>query len=93
MHAIRKGQVRWAAKDDVVAQRQFIHTMFGIAAQSPRACTAARPRSRYLQQNQGIRTARFALSPARSTPARRESERTSSRTGRRGLCVPAAIPL
>jgi len=32
MHAIRKGQVRWAAKGDVVAQQQFIHTVFGIAA-------------------------------------------------------------
>jgi hypothetical protein len=32
MHAIRKGQVRWVAKGDPVAQRQFIHTIFGIAA-------------------------------------------------------------
>jgi len=32
MHAIRKGQVRWLAKGDPVAQRQFIHTIFGIAA-------------------------------------------------------------
>ena len=32
MHAIRKGQVRWVAKRDAVAQRQFIHTIFGIAA-------------------------------------------------------------
>jgi IS6 family transposase len=32
MHAIRKGQVRWVAKGDVVAQRHFIHTIFGIAA-------------------------------------------------------------
>ena len=32
MHAIRKGQVRWVAKGDAVAQRQFIHTIFGIAA-------------------------------------------------------------
>ena len=32
MHAIRKGQVRWVAKGDVVGQRQFIHTLFGIAA-------------------------------------------------------------
>ena len=32
MHAIRKGQVRWVGKGDVVAQRQFIHTIFGIAA-------------------------------------------------------------
>jgi IS6 family transposase len=32
MHAIRKGQVRWVPKGDPVAQRQFIHTIFGIAA-------------------------------------------------------------
>ncbi len=32
MHAIRKGQVRWVAKGDAVAQRQFIHTIFDIAA-------------------------------------------------------------
>ena len=32
MHAIRKGQIRWLAKGDVVAQRQFIHAIFGIAA-------------------------------------------------------------
>jgi transposase, IS6 family len=32
MHVIRKGQVRWVAKGDAVAQRQFIHTIFGIAA-------------------------------------------------------------
>ena len=32
IHAIRKGQVRWVAKGDAVAQRQFIHTIFGIAA-------------------------------------------------------------
>ena len=32
MHAIRKGQVRWVPKGDAIAQRQFIHTIFGIAA-------------------------------------------------------------
>ena len=32
MHAIRKGQIRWLAKGDTVGQRQFIHTLFGIAA-------------------------------------------------------------
>jgi transposase-like protein len=32
MHAIRKGQIRWVAKDDPVAHRQFIHSIFGIAA-------------------------------------------------------------
>lgn len=29
---IRKGQVRWLDKGDVIGQRQFIHTLFGIAA-------------------------------------------------------------
>ena len=32
MHAIRKGQVRWVAKADAVAHREFIHTIFGVAA-------------------------------------------------------------
>ena len=32
MHAIRKGQIRWVAKGDAVGQRQFIHTIFGVAA-------------------------------------------------------------
>jgi len=32
MHVIRKGQIRWLAKGDVVGQRQFIHALFGIAA-------------------------------------------------------------
>ena len=32
MHAIRKGQIRWLEKGDVVGQRQFIHGLFGIAA-------------------------------------------------------------
>ena len=32
MHAIRKGQVRWVAKDDPVGQLQFNHTIFGLAA-------------------------------------------------------------
>ena len=31
MHVIRKGQIRWLAKGDVVGQRQFIHTLFGLA--------------------------------------------------------------
>jgi len=31
MHAIRKGQIRWVAKGDPVGQRQFIHTLFGVA--------------------------------------------------------------
>ena len=31
MHAIRKGQIRWLDKGDVVGQRQFIHAVFGIA--------------------------------------------------------------
>jgi transposase-like protein len=32
MHTIRKRQVRWVAKGDTIAQRQFIHKIFGIAA-------------------------------------------------------------
>jgi len=32
MHAIRKGQIRWLDKGDVVGQRQFIQALFGIAA-------------------------------------------------------------
>ena len=32
MHAIRKRQLRWVAKGDPVAQRQFIHTILGVAA-------------------------------------------------------------
>jgi transposase, IS6 family len=32
MHLIRKGQIRWLPKGDVVGQRRFIHALFGIAA-------------------------------------------------------------
>jgi IS6 family transposase len=32
MHVIRKGQIRWVPKGDVMGQLQFIHTLFGIAA-------------------------------------------------------------
>jgi transposase-like protein len=32
MHIIRKGQIRWLAKGDVVGQVGFIHRIFGIAA-------------------------------------------------------------
>jgi transposase-like protein len=32
MHMIRKGQVRWLPKGDVVGQRAFIHNLFGIGA-------------------------------------------------------------
>jgi transposase-like protein len=32
MHLIRKGQIRWLPKGDIVGQRQFIHTLFGLAA-------------------------------------------------------------
>jgi transposase-like protein len=31
MHMIRKGQVRWLAKGDVVGQIRFIHQVYGIA--------------------------------------------------------------
>jgi transposase, IS6 family len=32
MHMIRKGQIRWLAKGDVVGQIRFIHEVYGIAA-------------------------------------------------------------
>ena len=32
MHAIRKGQIRWVAEGDPIAQRQFIHSILGVAA-------------------------------------------------------------
>ena len=32
MHMIRKGQVGWLAKGDVLGQCAFIHSLFGIAA-------------------------------------------------------------
>ena len=32
MYLIRKGQIRWLPKGDCLGQRQFIHTLFGIAA-------------------------------------------------------------
>jgi transposase-like protein len=32
MHAIRKGQVCWVGEGDPVGQRQFIHSIFGVAA-------------------------------------------------------------
>ena len=32
MHMIRKGQIRWLEKGDVVCQIRFIHQIYGIAA-------------------------------------------------------------
>ena len=32
MHMIRKGQVRWLAKGNILGQRAFIHSLFGVAA-------------------------------------------------------------
>jgi len=32
MHAIRKGQIRWLPKGDIVGQVQFIQRILGIAA-------------------------------------------------------------
>ena len=32
MHMVRKGQVRWLAKDDIAGQVKFIESLFGIAA-------------------------------------------------------------
>jgi hypothetical protein len=48
MHAIRKGQARCV---DAVAQRQFLHTIFGIAAKIHPGTHAVAPRAGYLQQN------------------------------------------
>ena len=31
MNAIRKGQIENVAKGDILGQRDFIHTLFGIA--------------------------------------------------------------
>jgi hypothetical protein len=33
MHMIRKGQVRWLAKGDVLGQHAFVHSLFGIGTQ------------------------------------------------------------
>jgi transposase-like protein len=32
MHMIRKRQIRWLAKDDLLGQVTFIHGIFGLAA-------------------------------------------------------------
>jgi IS6 family transposase len=32
MHMIRKGQVRWLSKGDIIAQIRFIKVIFGLAA-------------------------------------------------------------
>jgi transposase-like protein len=32
MNMVRKGQVRWLAKDDIAGQAKFIESLFGIAA-------------------------------------------------------------
>ena len=32
MNIIRKGQIRWLSKGDVVGQKRFIERIFGIAA-------------------------------------------------------------
>ena len=32
MHMIRKGQIRWLAKNDLLGQVSFIHGIFGVAA-------------------------------------------------------------
>ena len=51
MHAIRKGQVRWVAKGDAVAQRQFIHTSSASPHSSRRARMPSPLHARCLQQN------------------------------------------
>ena len=32
MHLIRRGQIRWLPKSDVMGQRRFVHAIFGVAA-------------------------------------------------------------
>jgi IS6 family transposase len=32
MNFIRKGQIRWLAKGDIVGQKRFIDQLFGVAA-------------------------------------------------------------
>jgi transposase-like protein len=32
MHMIRKGQIRWLEKGDVIGQIRFIHQIYGIAS-------------------------------------------------------------
>lgn len=51
MRALRKGQVRWVVKGDTVAQRQFIHTIFGIATKVRASTHAFHMRFRHLHQN------------------------------------------
>jgi hypothetical protein len=45
MYLIRKGQIRWSPKGDVVRQRQFIDTLFG-SAYDPFICPSSRRSSR-----------------------------------------------
>ena len=37
----RKGQIRWLAKGDVLGQRRFIHTLFGMTAENSGISTLA----------------------------------------------------
>src|SRR5215472_10469117 len=43
MNIIRKGQIRWVAKHDVVGQIRFIERTFGIAAYSSQLFRPANP--------------------------------------------------
>jgi hypothetical protein len=53
MHAIRKGQIRLVGKADPVGQRQFIHTIFGVARVAIRLEATVPAPLPYLQQNRG----------------------------------------
>jgi hypothetical protein len=81
MHAISKGQGRWVAKGDAVAQRQFIHAIFGITAQLPPSKHAVAICSRYLQQNRN--SWRREGRPTGSKPAKA----TTGRDALNGGCV------
>jgi hypothetical protein len=45
MNVIRKGQIRWLAKNDALGQMHYIEQIFGIAPQQ-HPCLGNRPHSR-----------------------------------------------
>jgi transposase, IS6 family len=56
MHTIRKGQIRWLGKGDVVGQRQFIHGLLHSAVR-PTSTISSLTR-RYLQLNRPVEWSR-----------------------------------
>ena len=54
IHKIRKGQVRWVKKGDVLAQNQFIGRVFGLTLQARQLCSAVRVAACLLQSLQHI---------------------------------------